>query len=250
MTNTWPVSIHTGHTCLPFAKAWIPWHHKPWTVLLVLAVDLWIAFPKIPQHVRLDPPPLLPADDQQWQEMSQREKSGLYPTWCNMDATKFSRSDVALLGDLYLSSDRVRDMIFRRAWFFFFSSSVQASHVSHPFVRTSSKHQGCLKWLAIRADQQRPSFLSGHVQLTYRVQTWVKARGRLINKNFPSEAVSYCHSLTTLVLSPSSFCSFHRSYPGRMCLRLMLNCCVVGLRSGKHGSAQIFWVCQSWLTLL
>lgn len=87
------MSVCTGRTCLPFAKVWIPWHHKPRTDPIApggSSVDLWIALPKIPQHVRLDWDPVSHqlADNQQWQEMSQREKSGLYAICCCMAATE------------------------------------------------------------------------------------------------------------------------------------------------------------------
>ena len=98
----WPPQLHnpiniqyTEHTCLPLAMAWIPWHHKPRRVLEALAVDLWIALPKIPQHVRL----YSSQCPSRWQMTSidrRRVLSGLCPVCCYIDATRFSRLGSAL----------------------------------------------------------------------------------------------------------------------------------------------------------
>ncbi len=129
-----------------------------------------------------------------------------------------------------------------------FSSLFRGNDVSHLLVQTSAKDQGCLDWLVFKQNQRSPSFLFGHVRSAYQGIESGKGRGCVTYKNFLGEAVPATHLDSTG--APSSFCSFHHSYPRRTCPRLMLNCCVMGLQSGKLRSAQIFQVCQNWLSPL
>lgn len=162
---------------LPFATVWIPWHHKSTTDLLALGgstVDLWIALPKISQHVRLDSP-WCPTSRQMTNSDRRRarERNQVFipyaATWMPQSfpghALPFRVHFICLwrgLGTWFL---RVLHVDFLAM----FSSSFRGNHVSRLFVQTSAKYQGCLDQLVIKPNQRSPSFLLGHVRSAYRV---------------------------------------------------------------------------------
>lgn len=161
------MSVCTGRTCLPFAKVWIPWHHKPRTDPIApggISLDLWIALPKIPQHVRLDWDPVSHqlADDQQWQEMSQREKSGLYAICCCMAATE-SLFRVPFIC-LWMGSGTSFLWVLHIPFFFAMSSSFFQDNHMFPNLFCSVLSKMPLMSGAIKPNQRNRSFLTGHVQ--------------------------------------------------------------------------------------
>lgn len=154
-----PMSVCTGHTCLPFAKVWIPWHHKPRTDLTAL--------PKIPQHVRLDPPPQCPTSRQMTNSDRRRarERNQVFiPYAATWMPHSFPGQALPFWGALYLSLDGIRDMIRQGLTHFLILSSSSFS-IMFPiflFKPQQKKNQGCLGRLVIKPSQQSPVFLSRH----------------------------------------------------------------------------------------
>lgn len=146
------------------------------------------------------------ADDQQWQERSQREKSGLSAICCCMVASKFSRPCPSECPSFVFGS-RTSFHRFLHAPF-------------SPYSRVFRSYVSYLPdWTVIKPNQWKPSFYSG-----YRVYELIKAD--YVQQNKLSFRSSF-RILTTL--EPlAHFVAFIIHVLWETCPGLMLNCPVMG----------------------